>query len=181
MSTRKHILVFGATGEIGGRIARQCVDAGHAVTGVTRGVNTQPHPDMAGIEPVVADKGDPGCYTEALAGREFDVVIEVSTVHHGQLGDGVVPVVLDIEPDANDLTICGPDLRLLHLEVIEIEFVNGTEVDAVVDDVDIDGEDNIGVSMPTSMDATAPAAVSLSASMWTADEGHWCSPCYQAD
>ena len=57
MSTRKHILVFGATGEIGGRIARQCVDAGHAVTGVTRGVNTQPHPDMAGVESVVKSYG----------------------------------------------------------------------------------------------------------------------------
>ena len=86
MSTRKHILVFGATGEIGGRIARQCVDAGHAVTGVTRGINTQPRPDMAGIEPVVADKGDPGCYTEALAGREFDVVIDsVPAQNHVQL------------------------------------------------------------------------------------------------
>jgi nucleoside-diphosphate-sugar epimerase len=32
---QRKVLIFGATGEIGGRIARLCADAGHQVTGVT--------------------------------------------------------------------------------------------------------------------------------------------------
>ncbi|MAE64841.1 MAG: hypothetical protein CMJ18_11285 [Phycisphaeraceae bacterium] len=74
--TTKSILVFGATGEIGGRIARQCVDAGHRVTGVTRGANQRPSPDLSGVELLQADKGERECYTGTLAGRAFDVVID---------------------------------------------------------------------------------------------------------
>ena len=72
----KRILVFGSTGEIGGRIARQCVDAGHRVTGVSRGMNDRPCPDLAAVERLVADKNDPDCYSTTLADREFDVVID---------------------------------------------------------------------------------------------------------
>lgn len=72
----KNILVFGTTGEIGGRIARQCVDAGHHVTGVSRGVNTRPCPALSGVDLLVADKEDPCCYERTLGGRDFDVVID---------------------------------------------------------------------------------------------------------
>jgi len=72
----KRILIFGATGEIGSRIARGCVDAGHKVTGVTRGQNSRHRVDLSGVELLIGDKGQEDCFTDLLAGREFDVVID---------------------------------------------------------------------------------------------------------
>ena len=47
---KRKIMVFGATGEIGGRIARLCADAGHTVIGVSRGVNRRAMVDLSGVE-----------------------------------------------------------------------------------------------------------------------------------
>jgi len=41
MTNGKKILLFGATGEMGSRVGRCCVDTGHQVTGVSRGENTR--------------------------------------------------------------------------------------------------------------------------------------------
>ena len=86
MPYQKRILVFGATGEIGGRIARGCVDAGHRVTGVTRGVNPRPRVPLDGVELLVGDKGDPATFTNLLGGREFNAIIDsVPRTEHVQL------------------------------------------------------------------------------------------------
>lgn len=45
---KRKLIVFGATGEIGGRIAKGCVEAGHKVYGVSRGQNKQPIVDLGG-------------------------------------------------------------------------------------------------------------------------------------
>jgi nucleoside-diphosphate-sugar epimerase len=72
----KKVLVLGASGEIGGRIARGCVDAGYQVTGVTRGANARHQVDLSGIEFLVGDKYDEAFYESELATREFDVIID---------------------------------------------------------------------------------------------------------
>lgn len=72
----KHVLVFGTTGEIGARIARGCVDAGHQVTGVSRGTNTRHRVNLDGVELLEFDKRDPSSYEAHLATREFDAVID---------------------------------------------------------------------------------------------------------
>ena len=72
----KNVLVFGATGEIGGRIARQCVDAGHRVTGVTRGKNTRPHVSLDGVELITGDKGDGDFLARLAVENTFDVVVD---------------------------------------------------------------------------------------------------------
>ena len=72
----KRVLVLGATGEIGGRIARGCVDAGYRTTGVTRGTNARHRVPLDGVEFITGDKYDEDFYASVLAKREFDVVID---------------------------------------------------------------------------------------------------------
>ena len=82
----KRVLVFGATGEIGSRIARGCVEAGHATTGVTRGENTRHRVETDGVEFISGDKGDEGLFTSVIAKRDFDIVIDtVPTTEHVKL------------------------------------------------------------------------------------------------
>ena len=79
----KRVLVLGTTGEIGGRIARDCAAAGHQVTGVSRGKNDAPAVQLAGVEQLRGDKGDPQTFPSLLKGREFDVVVDaVPTTEH---------------------------------------------------------------------------------------------------
>ena len=70
------ILVFGATGEIGGRIARGCVDAGHQVTGVTRGTNTRARPNLDGVEFLVGDKEDEAFMRKLGASTDAEIIID---------------------------------------------------------------------------------------------------------
>ena len=73
MSARK-VIVFGATGEIGGRIASGCAKAGHKVMGVSRGVNKRETVDLQGVEMIHGDKGDEK-FIQELSKLDFDAVI----------------------------------------------------------------------------------------------------------
>ena len=85
-NSSKRILVFGATGEIGSRIVRGCVDAGHATTGVTRGKNTRHRVSTDGAEFISGDKGDESFFTSVIARKDFDIIIDtVSTTEHVKL------------------------------------------------------------------------------------------------
>ncbi len=72
----KTILVFGATGEIGGRIARLCADAGHRTLGVSRGRNTRPMVDLKGVEPICGDKRDEAFLADVARRHSCDVIID---------------------------------------------------------------------------------------------------------
>jgi len=72
----KKVLVLGATGEIGGRIANLAVKAGHQVTGVSRGKNSRVQVDLTGVEMIVGDKGDEAFVSEVLAKMDIDVLID---------------------------------------------------------------------------------------------------------
>lgn len=73
---KRKVLVFGATGEIGGRIAHLCVDAGHKVTGVSRGQNKQAMVDLSGVEILTGNKRDEQFIHEVCAKLDIDVVID---------------------------------------------------------------------------------------------------------
>lgn len=84
MSTqKKRVLVLGATGEIGSRVARGSLEAGHEVWGVTRGKNTRHRVDIRGTTLVTGDKGDHAFMSSLLSRQEFDAVIDtVPSVEH---------------------------------------------------------------------------------------------------
>lgn len=73
---KRKILVLGASGEIGGRIARGCADAGHKVVGISRGKNTRSTVDLAGVEIIHGDKNDERFLQDMADKWEFDAVID---------------------------------------------------------------------------------------------------------
>lgn len=73
---RKRVLVFGATGEIGGRIARDAIARGFDVTAVSRGRNTRHAVPVEGARIVHGDKGDEEFLRSAFGAEEFEAVID---------------------------------------------------------------------------------------------------------
>ena len=79
----RKVLLFGTTGEIGSRVGRFCVDAGHQVTGVSRGKKILYRVDLNGVEMISGDKGDESFLRTLATERQFDVVIDmVPTTEH---------------------------------------------------------------------------------------------------
>lgn len=75
----KKVVVFGATGEIGGRIAAGCVRAGHQVTGVSRGTNVRHQVDTTGVTMVSGDQYDENFIMQLAKSNNFDTVIYSAT------------------------------------------------------------------------------------------------------
>lgn len=75
MSSRK-VIVFGASGEIGGRIANLAVKAGHKVYGVTRGLNKRAVVPLDGVNMLKGDKNDPAFMEEIGKSLDYDAVID---------------------------------------------------------------------------------------------------------
>lgn len=73
---RKRVLVFGATGEIGSRVVRGCLEAGHDVCAVSRGQNTRHAVDIRAARHVTGDKGDEAFVSALLSSEAFDTVID---------------------------------------------------------------------------------------------------------
>lgn len=74
--SKKRVVVFGATGEIGGRVAKGCVDAGHEVVGISRGTNSRSIPDLAGVEMLSGDRSDEEFLRNSVAPLGFDTIID---------------------------------------------------------------------------------------------------------
>ena len=72
---KRKVAVFGATGEIGGRIAFLAAKSGHEVVGITRGTRNFEW-DQQGIKFITGDKFDEKFLAELAAEYKFDVIID---------------------------------------------------------------------------------------------------------
>jgi nucleoside-diphosphate-sugar epimerase len=68
-----HVLLIGGSGLMGTHAARALLGAGHGVSVLSRGES--PLPD--GAEPLRADRRDPASLARALAGRRFDLTVDL--------------------------------------------------------------------------------------------------------
>lgn len=68
------VLIVGGSGFLSGTVAREALDAGHAVWVVTRGQRPAPE----GVRAIVADRGDDAAFQQAVAaaGERWDLVID---------------------------------------------------------------------------------------------------------
>ncbi|WP_405148552.1 NAD-dependent epimerase/dehydratase family protein [Sphaerisporangium sp. NBC_01403] len=67
------LLVLGGTHFVGRAVVETALAAGHDVTTLNRGVSRSPAP---GVEPLIADRTDPGALRRALGDREWDAVVD---------------------------------------------------------------------------------------------------------
>lgn len=82
--TTQSLLVIGGTGQISASVVHEAVRRGIAVTVLNRGATSiRPLPD--GVEHLVADVRDEDAFAAAVAGRRFDVVVDVLTYVPEQL------------------------------------------------------------------------------------------------
>lgn len=98
---KRKVLIFGATGEIGGRIAHLAVRAGHTVIGACRGVarDSDGYVDLSGVEFVKGDKYDES-YLDKLAAYKPDVVIDT-------LGnEAMIPLIEKHFPNVENVMFC---------------------------------------------------------------------------
>lgn len=72
----RKVLVFGATGEIGGRVAQLAVMAGHTVYGAARGKYENDLVDLRGVTMLKGDKMDEAFLRDVCAPIKPDVVID---------------------------------------------------------------------------------------------------------
>lgn len=97
----RKVLIFGATGEIGSRIANLAVRDGHHVIGSCRGT-VRPrdgYVDLTGVEFIKGDKYDEA-YLETLSTLKPDVVIDT-------LGNiRMIPIIQKHFPDVENVMFC---------------------------------------------------------------------------
>ncbi len=70
---KRHVLVIGGSGFVGGAVVRALLARGHEVTVLNRG--SKP---VAGAAQLVADRNDPEAVEDALLARAFDVMIDTN-------------------------------------------------------------------------------------------------------
>ncbi len=96
---KRKVLIFGATGEIGARIANLAVRAGHEVIGVTRGRAKADEVDLSGIEFRTGDKYDES-FLATLSSIKPDAVID-------SIGnERMIPIIQKYFPDVENVLFC---------------------------------------------------------------------------
>ena len=86
--TPQRVLIIGGNGIISGSVTRLAVERGMQVTLLNRGTSTLRRA-IDGVETVIGDADDPASLRAAVAGRDFDVVVNFRAFHPEQVAADV--------------------------------------------------------------------------------------------
>src|SRR5262245_25347736 len=86
----KDVLIIGGTRNLGHFLTLQLLEAGHQVTLLNRGQTLDELP--AQLPRLRADRTDPAQLSQALAGRSFDVVVDM-TLYTGKEAETIVSLL----------------------------------------------------------------------------------------
>lgn len=137
MSSRR-VLVLGCTGEIGGRVARLCADAGHSVVGVCRGKGKRFTDIGDAVKVQIGDKYDEAFLRGINAEFHPQVIIDSVPWY------GAVERYARCFPDGENFFICGSTGKYVPLtffpadethpwrEDKKVNFYNQSKMDAEV-------------------------------------------------
>lgn len=139
--TSRRVLVLGCTGEIGGRVARLCADAGHSVVGVCRGKGKRFTDIGDAVKVKIGDK-----YDEAFL-REIDAEFHPQVIIDSVPWYGAVERYARCFPGGENFFICGSTGKYVPLTFLpadethpwredkKVNFYNQSKMDAEVFDL----------------------------------------------
>jgi nucleoside-diphosphate-sugar epimerase len=147
------ILITGATGYIGGAVARALRARDHQVLGLARSPRSAAVLQQAGIAPVTGDFGDPASVARAVTSSGPDAVVSTASV--GSLGGDASTFAADrdaVEAIAHALGNDGRTLIFTSGSAVFGVFAGGAATDVVYDE---------DAAVPLSREVFAPAAAGL--------------------
>lgn len=108
---KRKVLVLGCTGEIGGRVARLCADAGHEVLGISRGRGKR-FTDLEGVTLKTGDKTREDFLRELATGFRPQVVVDTVPWM------GFAERYARCFPDAENFFFCGSTGKYVPLQFL---------------------------------------------------------------
>ena len=144
------ILITGATGYIGGAVARALRARDHEVLGLARSPRSAGVLQQAGIAPVTGDFGDPASIARAVTSSGPDTVVSTASV--GSLGGDATTFAQDRDAVTHALRNDGRTLIFTSGSAVFGVFAGGAATDVIYDE---------DAAVPLSREVFAPAAAGL--------------------
>jgi len=148
------IFLAGASGAIGRRLVPQLLDAGHAVTGMTRQALKADELRALGAEPVIVDVFDAVALSRAVRAASPDIVIHQLTdlpagLDPARMGEAIVRNArIRAEGTRNLVAAAGAaGVRRLIAQSIAWAYAPGAQPYSESDPLDADADGNRGISV----------------------------------
>lgn len=148
------IFLAGASGAIGRRLVPQLLDAGYAVTGMTRQAGKAEELRALGAEPVIVDVFDAGALSQAVLAAKPDIVIHQLTdlpsgLDPARMGEAVVRNARIRAEGTRNLVEAAKaaGARRLIAQSIAWAYAPGPQPHSESDPLDADAEGNRGISV----------------------------------
>jgi nucleoside-diphosphate-sugar epimerase len=154
MTMAYRIFLAGASGAIGRRLVPQLLDAGHAVTGMTRQALKADELRALGAEPVIVDVFDAVALSRAVRAASPDIVIHQLTdlpagLDPARMGEAIVRNArIRAEGTRNLVAAAGAaGVRRLIAQSIAWAYAPGAQPYSESDPLDADADGNRGISV----------------------------------
>jgi len=154
MTMAYRIFLAGASGAIGRRLVPQLLDAGHAVTGMTRQALKADELRALGAEPVIVDVFDAVALSRAVRAASPDIVIHQLTdlpagLDPARMGEAIVRNArIRAEGTRNLVAAAGAaGVRRMIAQSIAWAYAPGAQPYSESDPLDADADGNRGISV----------------------------------